>query len=181
MRAWLPAWLPGQPKCPLPGGQRTAELGALGGTRTPNLLIRRSSHIVQDRPSWSVRWADIPESSAHVQRCPATWQQYWQQSRRTAMISDRLFSRPDRAQVCGARVTGCLRRRQSAGGCCRCRHSCRRRQWLTRLELYAIVVNGGGQNPSQQFTAIQADGSGRIGADVRARLHRWRPRVPRVG
>jgi hypothetical protein len=37
--------------------------GALGGTRTPNLLIRRSGHIVQDRPSPVVGWADIPELS----------------------------------------------------------------------------------------------------------------------
>ena len=45
-------------------------------------LIRRSRHIVQDRPSLSVRWADIPELSARDRRCPAAWQQYWQQSRR---------------------------------------------------------------------------------------------------
>jgi hypothetical protein len=54
--------------------------GALGGTRTPNLLIRRSRHIVQDRPSRSVCWADIPELSARDRRCLAAWQQYWQQS-----------------------------------------------------------------------------------------------------
>jgi hypothetical protein len=38
--AWLPAWLPEQQEGSLPGGQRACELGALGGTRTPNLLIR---------------------------------------------------------------------------------------------------------------------------------------------
>jgi hypothetical protein len=40
MCAWLPAWLPKRQESPLPGGQRACELGALGGTRTPNLLIR---------------------------------------------------------------------------------------------------------------------------------------------
>ena len=40
MCAWLPAWLPERQESPLPGGQRACELGALGGTRTPNLLIR---------------------------------------------------------------------------------------------------------------------------------------------
>src|ERR1700693_4193921 len=50
--------------------------------------IRSSGHIVQDRPSWSVPWADIPEWSAHVRRCPAAWQQYWQQSRRDGADPD---------------------------------------------------------------------------------------------
>jgi hypothetical protein len=53
--------------------------GALGGTRTPNLLIRRSGQVVQDRPSPVVRWADVPQLSACVSRCPPPWQQYWQQ------------------------------------------------------------------------------------------------------
>jgi hypothetical protein len=57
------------------GGQRTCELGALGGTRTPNLLMRRSGQALQDRPSRSVRWADIPELSTCVGRRPAAWQQ----------------------------------------------------------------------------------------------------------
>ena len=52
------------------------------GTRTPNLLIRRSGHVVQDRPSPVVGWADIPELSTCVGRRPAAWQQCWQQSRR---------------------------------------------------------------------------------------------------
>jgi hypothetical protein len=34
-------WLPERQESPLPDGQRACELGALGGTRTPNLLIRR--------------------------------------------------------------------------------------------------------------------------------------------
>jgi hypothetical protein len=29
--------------------------GALGGTRTPNLLIRSKIRLVQIRPSWSIR------------------------------------------------------------------------------------------------------------------------------
>jgi hypothetical protein len=49
--------------------------GALGGTRTPSLQIRRSGHIVQDRPSWSVSWAEVPRLAVRVSRCPATWQQ----------------------------------------------------------------------------------------------------------
>ena len=59
-----------------------SDLGALGGTRTPNLLIRRSGHIVQDRPSPVVGWADIPELSTCVGCCSAAWLQCWLQSRR---------------------------------------------------------------------------------------------------
>src|SRR2546423_8107967 len=55
--------------------------GALGGTRTPNLLIRRLGQAVQDRLLLSVRWADIPQLSTRDRRCPTAWQQYWQQSR----------------------------------------------------------------------------------------------------
>src|SRR5437763_5201505 len=40
MCVWLPAWLPKRQESPLPGWQRASDLGALGGTRTPNLLIR---------------------------------------------------------------------------------------------------------------------------------------------
>jgi hypothetical protein len=48
MRAWLPAQLPEQQERPLRGGQGAFELGALGGTRTPNLLtIRRSMEGVR--------------------------------------------------------------------------------------------------------------------------------------
>jgi hypothetical protein len=45
-------------------------------------LIRSSGHIVQDRPLRSVRWADIPQLSIRGWRCPPSWQQFWQQSRR---------------------------------------------------------------------------------------------------
>ena len=48
--------------------------------------IRRSGHIVQDRPLWSVRWADIPQLSAWDASCPAAWQQYWLQSRRWRLL-----------------------------------------------------------------------------------------------
>ena len=34
------------------------------------VTIRRSGHIVQDRPSPLVRWADVPHLSASVSRCP---------------------------------------------------------------------------------------------------------------
>ncbi len=44
-----------------------------------DFLIRRSRHIGQDRPSLAIRWANIPELSTRVGRCPAAWQQYWQQ------------------------------------------------------------------------------------------------------
>jgi hypothetical protein len=46
-----------------------------------DLLTRRSGQVVQDRPSPVVGCADIPEF-AYVGRCPAAWQQCWQQSRR---------------------------------------------------------------------------------------------------
>ncbi len=68
-------------KRPIPYSESASGVGALGGTRTPNLQIRRSRHVVQDHPSPSVRWADIPESSLRVRRCLAAWQQNWQQSR----------------------------------------------------------------------------------------------------
>jgi hypothetical protein len=45
-------------------------------------LIRRSGHIVQHRTSRSVCWADIPHVSMPGRRCPPSWQQVWQQSRR---------------------------------------------------------------------------------------------------
>ena len=50
-------------------------MSALGGTRTPNLLIRRSGQLVQDRPSPVVGWADIPELSTCVGCCSAPWLQ----------------------------------------------------------------------------------------------------------
>jgi hypothetical protein len=59
---WLPAWLPKRKECPLPGGQRAVDLGALEGIRTPNLLIRSQmlyplsyerSHCSISRPA---RW-----------------------------------------------------------------------------------------------------------------------------
>jgi hypothetical protein len=54
-----------------------------------NLLIRRLRQAVQDRPSRSMRWADIPQLSTQDQRCSAAWQQYWQQSRRNGRSSAR--------------------------------------------------------------------------------------------
>jgi hypothetical protein len=57
-------------------------LSALGGTRTLNLLIRRSGHIVQDRPSPVMGWVDIPELSTCVGSCSEAWLQSWLQSRR---------------------------------------------------------------------------------------------------
>jgi hypothetical protein len=51
-------------------------------TGCQDLLIRRLRQVVQDRLLPSVRWADIPQLSAPDRRCPAAWQQYWQQLRR---------------------------------------------------------------------------------------------------
>jgi len=45
-------------------------------------LIRRSGHVVQDRPLRPVCWTDIPQLSAWDASYPAAWQQCWQQSRR---------------------------------------------------------------------------------------------------
>jgi hypothetical protein len=55
----------------------------LCGRLDVDLLFRRSRHIVQGRPLPSVCWADIPELSVRIRRCPAAWQQYWQQSLRS--------------------------------------------------------------------------------------------------
>ena len=54
---------------------------ASSGTRRArhDPLICRSGHIVRDRPSPVVGWADIPELSTCVGRCPVAWQQCWQQ------------------------------------------------------------------------------------------------------
>jgi hypothetical protein len=65
-------------------------IGALGGTRTPNLLIRRSGQVVQDRPSPVVGWVDIPELSMCVGGRPAAWLQRWLQSWRNAADPRRL-------------------------------------------------------------------------------------------
>ena len=68
------------------------DCGALGGTRTPNLLIRRSGHIVQNRPVPVMCWADVPGLSARDGRCPAAWQQYWQQSAGATREPNRISS-----------------------------------------------------------------------------------------
>jgi hypothetical protein len=51
----------------------------VGGMLAEHLTLRRYRHIVQDRPSLAVCWADIPELYVPVRRCPEAWQQYWQQ------------------------------------------------------------------------------------------------------
>jgi hypothetical protein len=61
------------PGRPVRVGQQDRRSGA---QRAREHLIRRSRHIVQDRPLPSVCWADIPELSARDRRCPAAWQQY---------------------------------------------------------------------------------------------------------
>jgi len=54
--------------------------GALGGTRTPSLLIRRLRQVVQDCPGVAGCWADIPGLSSCVRNWPWAWQRFWQQS-----------------------------------------------------------------------------------------------------
>ena len=49
-------------------------------------LIRRSGQVVQDRPSLVVGWADISQLSTYIGRCPAAWQQCWQQLVRLLVI-----------------------------------------------------------------------------------------------
>jgi len=65
----------------VPGADRP--IGHATGTRFfGEQLIRRLRHVVQNRLLPSVRWADILQPSTRDRRCPAAWQQYWQQSRR---------------------------------------------------------------------------------------------------
>ena len=51
------------------------------GALNPNLQIRRSGRIIQDRLSLAGRWADIPDLSPRVSRWLVAWQQCWLQSR----------------------------------------------------------------------------------------------------
>ena len=51
-------------------------LGALGGTRTPNLLIRSYGRTVQTCPGVAVLWGDVPGPSS----CIGSWLWSWQQS-----------------------------------------------------------------------------------------------------
>jgi hypothetical protein len=74
------------PACRLVSASMTARSGP---QRAREHLIRRSRHIVQGRPLQSVCWADIPQLSARGRRCPAAWQQCWQQS-----AAERLRCRP---------------------------------------------------------------------------------------
>ena len=53
--------------------------GALGGTRTPNLLIRSNGRTVQNYLLLATRWADLPALSACIGRWLPAWQQCWQQ------------------------------------------------------------------------------------------------------
>jgi hypothetical protein len=74
--------------------------------RARDLLIRRSGHIVQDRPLWSLRWADIPQLSAWDAHCPAAWLQ----PRALALILERLLFRRRRrpSQMIGRERDGML-------------------------------------------------------------------------
>jgi len=95
-------------------------MSALGGTRTPNLLIRRSGRIVQDRPLRSLRWADIPQLSAWDAPCPAAWQQCWQQSRRRGTDPRPSPFRPDISQVGADHASDALSPVAAVGWCCCC-------------------------------------------------------------
>jgi hypothetical protein len=57
------------PCCPL--GSGPPEYGSSVWLPAGDLQIRRSGHIIQDRPSLAVRWADIPDLSLCVSRCLA--------------------------------------------------------------------------------------------------------------
>ncbi len=54
-------------------------MSALGGTRTPNLLIRRNGRTVQACPEVAVCWADVPSLSPCIRDWLQPWQQCWQQ------------------------------------------------------------------------------------------------------
>jgi len=51
--------------------QWTVDLGALGGTRTPGLLIRSKIRFVQIRPSLSIWSASTPYGDVTVPASPA--------------------------------------------------------------------------------------------------------------
>ena len=88
-----------------------------------DLLIRRSGHVVQDRPSPVVGWADIPELSTCVGCCSAAWLQSWLQSRRNSADPRPSAFRPDISPV-GADRASVMRCRRSllpaVGRCCCC-------------------------------------------------------------
>jgi len=86
--SWLPTWLPPTPKRPLPERVGACDLGTLGGTRTPNLLIRRHGRTVQDRPMLATCWADSPGLSSGVGSWLWPWQQFWQQPNRSGSAID---------------------------------------------------------------------------------------------
>src|SRR5689334_15380148 len=60
-------------------------------------LLRRSGHIVQDRPLRSLCWGDIPHLPMPGGGCPPSWQQVRQQSRHPdlmVLMSFRVSSPP---------------------------------------------------------------------------------------
>ena len=82
-------------KRPVPRSEPAAELGALEGIRTPNLLIRRSGQVVQDRPyrSWAGPiFQSCPRASGAVQRLGYS---LGYSRGATALILDCLLFRPD--------------------------------------------------------------------------------------
>jgi hypothetical protein len=78
-----------QPTRPVFSGRRRT---AVNCNPNCNPQIRRSGRVVQDRLLQSVRWPDIPQLSTRGGRCPAAWQQHWQQSRPNGAVLDRPFS-----------------------------------------------------------------------------------------
>jgi len=75
-----------------------SEVARSEGLEPPNLQIRSSGQAVQDRPSVSVLWVDVPGMSTPDKRRLAAWQQCWQQSNAyvdsgllgRVLVSDRL-------------------------------------------------------------------------------------------
>jgi hypothetical protein len=110
----------------LPRTRSPARLLSSGTQRAREHLIRRSRRIVQGRPLPSVCWADIPELYVRVRRCPAAWQQYWQQSLRPRYRSRPSVFRPDIAPVRMDRtsVMRCRRSLLVADGRYCCCHRC---------------------------------------------------------
>ena len=100
--------------------------------RIVNLLIRRSGHVVQDRPPMLIGWADIPELSTCVGCCSAPWLQSWLQSRRNG-ADPRLSAcpagirRPGRVGPARAlgKLTWSVARSPGASGGTRCTRPCR--------------------------------------------------------
>jgi hypothetical protein len=75
----------------------------------PDLQIRRSGHIVQDRLLRSLRWADIPQLSVWDAPCSAAWLQSWRPGANSRSSADQAGHIPRLARIVRAlcAVAGC--------------------------------------------------------------------------